>query len=82
MGIPNFIKGDVVKIALKKIAGDNDTKTTVLGAAASAVLLAQIDWGKLFQKDPNQIGLLIGALVTGIFGYYTNKSSVPKNPSQ
>lgn len=71
--LPNFFKTEVIKVALKKVAGDNDTKTTVLGVAASAVLAGQIDWGKLFQKDPQQIGLLVGALVTAVYGYYTNK---------
>lgn len=78
MSIPNFIKGDIIKSALKKVAGSNDTKTTVLGVAAAGVIAAQIDWNKLFQKDPAQIGLLIGTIVTAVFGYYTNKVDQPK----
>lgn len=74
MGVPNFVKADIVKAALKKVANDNDTKTTVLGVVGGAVLASQIDWAKLFQHDPGQIGLLIGTIVATAFGYYTNKS--------
>lgn len=73
MSIVTAIKGDIVKAALKKVAGDNDTKTTALGTIAAGLLASQIDWGKLFQKDPTQIGLLVGTVVTLLFGYFTNK---------
>lgn len=73
MGIPNFIKGDIIKAALRNVAGNNDTKATILGFVASAVLAAQIDYGKLLQKDPNEIGKAVGVLVAAVFGYYTNK---------
>jgi hypothetical protein len=67
------VKGSIAKGFVSKLANDNDTKTTVLGAALSGLLIANIDFGKLFANDPNEIGKAAGALVIGLLGYYTNK---------
>ncbi len=68
------IKGSIAKGFVSKIANDNDTKTTVLGAALSGLLISNIDFGKLFAKDPGEIGKAAGAIIIGLLGYYTNKS--------
>ncbi len=68
------IKGSIAKGFVSKIANDNDTKTTVLGFALSGLLTANIDFGKLFAKDPTELGKAAGALLVAGLGYYTNKS--------
>ncbi len=82
MSIKSALQGDFLKAALNKVATSNDTKTTVIGYAAAAAIAAGIDWGKLFQKDPNELGKLAGAIVAALFGYYTNKHDQPAPPKQ
>jgi len=55
----------------------NDKKTTILGAILAALIMTRVDWTKVFQGDPTNIGIVVGALVTALLGYYTNKSSPP-----
>jgi len=55
----------------------HDTKTTVLGAILAALMVSRVDWSKVFQGDPSNIGLLVGVLATALLGYYTNKPSTP-----
>jgi len=74
MGLPNFIKSDIIKTVLKKVSSDPDTQTTVLGVAGGALLAANVDWGKVIgQHDGVEIGKAVGALIVAIFGFYTNK---------
>jgi hypothetical protein len=68
-----FLKADFLREALKRVASSNDTKTTVLGAAASALLLANIDWAKLLHGDSAEEGKAVGAVIVAAIGYYTNK---------
>lgn len=74
------IKASVAKGMLGKLAGDHDTKTTILGIAAAGLLTSNIDWGKLFNRDGTEIGKAAGALVVAAIGYYTNKKDAPKTP--
>ena len=68
-----FIKTDFAKSFLDKLKSDNDTKTTVLGIAAGALLTANLDWPKLFRGDSTELGKAAGAVVAVLIGYYTNK---------
>jgi len=67
------VKAAIVKSFVGSIASSNDTKTTVLGIAAGAVVAAQIDFGKLLKGDGTEIGKAAGAVVAALIGYYTNK---------
>lgn len=68
-----FLKVDFTKAILGRVASSNDTKATVLGAIAGALLVANLDWGKLFAGDAGQIGQAVGAVIAVLIGYYTNK---------
>jgi len=70
-----FVKSAFAKSLVSKIASDNDTKTTVLGVAASALLASSIDFSKLINGDSNEIGKAVGAIVVALLGYYTNKKN-------
>ena len=51
-----FIKVRFAKSMLGQLAQNNDTKTTMLGLAAGALLASQLDFGKLLHKDPDELG--------------------------
>lgn len=68
-----FVKADFAKALLGRLAKDNDTKTTLLGIAAAALIAAQLDWGKLVAGDSAELGKAAGAVVAGLLGFYTNK---------
>lgn len=69
----NFFKAHLIKGVLRGLAKSSDTQTTVLGLVAAGLLASGIDWNKLVQGDPDQIGLLVGTVVAILFGYLTNK---------
>lgn len=71
MSLSSSIKGSILGSAIKKVA-DSEPRTTLLGFAAAAVLADKIDYGKLFEGDPQQIGTFVGAIVVAVFGYFTN----------
>ena len=58
---------------LGQLAHNNDTKTTMLGLAAGALLTSQLDFGKLLQKDPDELGKAAGVVIAVLIGYWTNK---------
>lgn len=68
-----WIKARILRGFLGGLARSNDTRTTVLGVVAASLLAAQLDWAKLLQGDPDQLGLAAGAAVAALFGYWTNK---------
>lgn len=74
----NAIKTSIAKGVLGKLADDHDTKTTALGIAAAALLAGNIDYGKLFAGDGQEIGKAIGAVIAAGIGYYTNKPNGPR----
>jgi len=57
---------------------NNDAKTTLLGAAAAATLVANLDWTKLFAHDPGEISKAAGAVIVTLFGLFTNKPDPKK----
>jgi hypothetical protein len=68
-----FIKVRFTKSMLGQLAHNNDTKTTMLGLAAGALLASQLDFGKLLQKDPDELGKAAGVVIAVLIGYWTNK---------
>ncbi len=72
-------KGTLARAFVGTLAKNNDRKTTILGIVAGAVIGAVgIDWTKLAAGDPGQIGIVAGAIVAALFGYYTNKPDKEK----
>jgi hypothetical protein len=62
----------------------NNTKATVLGLIAAALIGTKIDWSLLLHGDPGQIGTAFGVVVAAVIGYYTNrpeKKTIPPPPS-
>lgn len=78
----NWIKARIVRSFLSSLAKSNDTRTTILGIVAASLIAAQLDWGKLLQGDPDQIGMAAGAAVAALFGYWTNKHDQNKSASK
>ena len=69
-----FIKADFLKAIVGTIAKSNDHKATLLGALGVAIIgTTQVDWGKLVNGDSTEIGKVVGAIVVGLLGYFTNK---------
>ncbi len=89
MGIVGSIKGKIFSTVVDKIAA-SEPRTTALGFVLAGIQAANIDYGKLLQKDPQQIGQLIAAIVTALLGYYINHpgitrptaSAVPTDPQK
>ena len=75
MGLPSFIQGKILSTAVKKIA-DSEPRTTVLGFVLAGVEAAHIDYGKLLQKDPVEIGNAIGVVATALLGWYMNHKAL------
>lgn len=71
----NFLKKlaltQVIKNVLSKVSADH--KTTVVGVLGSALLAANIDYGKLIEGDTPQVTNAVTAVVLALIGYFTNK---------
>lgn len=75
-----MFEGTIIKVVVDKLA-KSEPRTTLAGAALGAVVAANIDYGKLMQKDPVQIGNLVGAVLTVALGYWMNHGDlVAKKP--
>lgn len=85
MGLGTFVKGNILKVVVDKVA-KSEPRTTVLGFMLSAVVASQIDYNKLLQGDTTQIGNLVATLVIAVLGYYTNhpklQAPAPPAPAQ
>lgn len=80
MGIVTSIKGNIAKSLLRQLT-DGDKGSTVLGAAAAALLAANINFGLLFQccsteESGIELGKAIAVVVLGVWGYCTGKGKV------
>jgi hypothetical protein len=67
------VKARIIKAFVGSIAKSNDTRTTIMGIVAAALIAAQLDWTALLKGDPDQIGMAAGAVVAALWGYWTNK---------
>lgn len=82
MSIVSSIKGSIIGSIINNIA-KSEPKTTALGAVLAAIQLANVDYGKLVQGDPEQVGRVVAAVVTALLGYFTNhKNLVSPPPTQ
>lgn len=78
MGAITFVKGKFAEAFVSRLAMSNDTKATVLGLVAAAILASGVDWGKAIQGDSTELGKVAGAVVTALLGHYINKPDKPK----
>jgi len=74
-----FVKADFAKALVGKISNDN--KATILGVALAGLMASRLDWGLLMKGDSSQMGVAVGAVVTAVLGYYTNKKDAKGEPS-
>lgn len=89
MGLTNSIKGKVVDVVLKRLS-DGDKGSTSLGLVAGGLLAANIDFGRVFDfvnhpdnsQDMLEVGKLIAAAISIIWGYFIGKKRPPKDDGQ
>jgi len=74
----NFLKALFTKSFLKKLAGDNNSKTTLLGFLAAALLAANVEWSKVLAGEPAEIGQAAAVLIAALWGWFTNRPEKPK----
>ena len=55
-----------------------DLLTTLLGAVISAIVMYNVDYGKLLAGDNTEKGKVIGAVVFALFSWLTNKTNEMK----
>jgi len=75
--LPKFLKALFTKSFLKRLAGDNNSKTTLLGFVAAALLAANVEWSKLFAGEPAEIGQAAAVLIAALWGWFTNRPEKP-----
>ncbi len=51
----------------------SDKLTTIFGFTSGIGQLGEINWHKLIDADPTEVGRLVIALATMAWGYFTNK---------
>jgi hypothetical protein len=71
----NFFKKLIAAKFIESTLGklSHDSKTTILGVLAGALLAGNVDFGKLITGDVGEISKAVASLVVAAFGYYTNK---------
>lgn len=77
MSLTKSIEGTILGTVLKKVAA-SEPKTTILGVILAGAVAANLDYAKLLQGDPQQIGNAVAAIVVAVLGYYTNNPSTSK----
>lgn len=80
MSFSSMIEGTIIRAALDKIVA-SEPRTSFLGLLGGGVIAAKIDYGKLIQGDPQQIGNLVGVVVVVLIGWFTNHSRFKSSPN-
>lgn len=75
MGLTSLVKGKIFQTVIDKLA-QSEPRTTVGGMALAGIVAANIDYPKLIQGDPQQIGNLAAAIIVAVLGYYMNHSKL------
>ncbi len=52
---------------------NTDKTATAAGGLIGAGILSQVDWAKLFEGDPTEVGKLVMLIGSLLLGYVTNK---------
>ena len=71
MSIKDSLEGSIIGKVLKNLQA-SEPVTTLLGFVLAGIVAAKVDYGKLLNKDPDQIANLVSAVVIAVMGYYTN----------
>lgn len=71
MSIKDSLEGSIIGKVLKNLSA-SEPVTTLLGAVLAGLVASKIDYGKLLQKDPDQIANAVSVVVVTLLGYYTN----------
>ena len=79
MGLKTAIGGTVLRTVIEKVAA-SEPRTTALGATLGGLVASKIDYSKLLQGDPAQVGLAVAAVVVALMGYFTNHPGVTPTP--
>jgi hypothetical protein len=76
MGIVASAKGEFLKTALGKLTEGN-SGSTLLGAAAAAVLGSGVSFGDLFSSDQTKqahaLGLVAAAIAVSVWGFFIGR---------
>jgi len=80
MSLTTLIKGKILGTVISKMAA-SEPRTTIGGFILASIMAANVDYGKVFQGDPQQLGLLIAAPIVAVLLYYTNHSKLVAAPA-
>lgn len=73
-GLKRSLAGAAIASVLKSLATNTDTKTTITGILAAAMLaIPGLDWSKVVAGDPVQIAHLGAGLLVALLGYLATK---------
>lgn len=80
MSLKDTVNGKIIGVVIDKVA-KSEPRTTAAGVILGGIVAANVDYAKVLQKDPQQIGNLIGAVAVAALGYYTNHKKLQTPPS-
>jgi hypothetical protein len=73
-GLKRKLAAEGIVSVLKSLAGSNDTKTTITGIVAGAVVaIPGLDWSQVLAGDPMSIARLLSGFVIAQVGYLATK---------
>ena len=75
MSLTSLVKGKILGTVIDKIAA-SEPRTTIAGAALAGLVAANIDYNKLVQGDPQQIGQAVAAVIVALLGYWANHKNL------
>jgi hypothetical protein len=75
MSLTSLVKGKIIGTVVDKISA-SEPRTTIAGFVLATVVASNIDYGKLSQGDPTQIGNLIGAIAAAVLGWFANHKNL------
>jgi hypothetical protein len=73
VSIATSVKGSILRRVIENVRA-SEPRTSALGAVLGGIVAANIDYNKLLQGDPQQIGNLVAAIVVVLLGWFTNHS--------
>lgn len=75
-GVKRRVAGVAMGAMLKSLASDKDTRTTITGLIAGAIVaIPGLDWSKVIVGDPAQIAKLVSGLLIALIGFWATKAN-------
>ncbi len=74
-GFKRKIAAVVIGSTLKSLATSKDTRTTITGLIAAAVLASGVDIGKVLEGDPIQIARAVSAVLLAVIGILATREN-------